>query len=190
MRTLAQAATVTPTTTPRWLLPRAYWLKDLARTRAWFDENYVKSRDPVRAVFQATDNPGSNRADGPAAPEGTWISVWQEEFLACVLAWMVTMGFDEWRPAFQWKIASTIARTDGKSGWQRSHATPYRLVIRRAKSAPYTRNWSEAWQLTSTLAAWPPSDADEIQGNDLTYYTYTRGALAMAVRLGGQDAQA
>ena len=189
MRTLAQAATVTPATTPRWLLPRAYWQKDLSRTRAWFDENYVKSRDPVRAVFRSSDNPGSNRADGAAAPEGTWIPPWQEEFLATVLGWMVMMGFEDWRPAFKWKIASTIARTDGKSGWQRSHSTPYRLVIRPDKAAPYVKNWSEAWQLTSTLAEWPPSDADEIQGNDLTYYTYTRGALVMALSLGVQEAR-
>jgi len=189
LRTLSQAAMVTPTNAPHWLLPRSYWQKDLARTRSWFDTNYVNSRDPVRAVFQVTDNPAGNRADGRSAPEGTWASPWQEEFLACVLGWMVTMGFEEWRPAFQWKIASTIARTDGRSGWVRAYSTPYRLVLRPDKSAPFAKSWGEAWQIASKLAEWPESDPDTIQGKDLTYYTYTRGALAMAVRLGVPAAQ-
>lgn len=189
MRTLAQAATVTPSTTPRWILPRSYWQKDLARTRAWFDTNYIKSRDPVRAVFQATDNPSTNRADGAAAPEGTWISPWQEEFLVGVFGWMVMMGLDDWRDAFTWKIASTIARTNGASGWVRAYATPYRLVLRPDKSAPFAKSWGEAWQIASTLAGWQPSDPNTIQGNDLTYYTYTRAALAMGVRLGVAEAQ-
>ena len=37
--------------------------------------------------------------------------------LLILVAWVVQMGFTDWRPIFEWKIANTIARTNGTSGW-------------------------------------------------------------------------
>ncbi|MHB1206366.1 MAG: hypothetical protein ACYCZX_12410 [Rhodospirillaceae bacterium] len=183
LRTLAQAALVTPASTPRWLMPRGYWTRDLARTRDWFTQHYVQSGDVLRRVFRITDNPASSRDEGPTTPAGTWSAPWMDEFLAASLGWMVMMGYEDWRPAFLWKVASTLARTDGKSGWARAHATPYRIILRPAVSAPYVESWAEAYALTSRLWNWPPP-TDDIVGNDLTYFIYTRGVLTIAAKLG------
>jgi hypothetical protein len=184
MRTLAQVARVTPDMTPRWLLPRGYWQRDLDRTRNWFTQTFVDGQAPLQRVFRATDNPENSRDEGPATPGGTWIAPWMDEFLAAVFGWMVLMGHDAWKPAFEWKLGSTLARTDGKSGWQRGVATPYRLVLRPNKTAPYVTSWSEAWALNSRIQGWHLAFPDEIEAKDPTYFIYTRGVLALATRLG------
>jgi hypothetical protein len=188
LRTLAQAALVTPESTPRWLMPRAYWARDLARTRDWFTEHYVQGRDVLQRVFHITDDPAGSRDEGPTTPGGTWSAPWMDEFLAAVLGWMVMMGYDDWRPAFEWKVASTLARTNGKSGWVRAYATPYRIILRPNASAPFVTSWAEAYALTSRLMNWPRA-TDAIAGDDLTYFVYTRGVLAIAARLGIEGAK-
>ena len=189
LRTLAQAALVTPVAVPRWLMPRDYWRRDLDRTRDWFTQNYVQSPDVLKRVFHITDNPANSRDEGPTTPGGAWTAPWMDDFLAAALGWLVMMGYEDWRPAFTWKLANTLARTDGKSGWGRAHATPYRMILRPDKSAPYVDSWAAAWDLTRRLWNWNDTDPNAIEGKDLTYFTYTRAVLALAVRLGVAEAQ-
>lgn len=183
LRTLAQAAKVTPISTPSWLLPRSYWFEQLAVTREWFEDEFVHSILPERLIFRTTSNINEAR-DEPNAPAGTWVSPWQGEFLASVLGWMVTMGFTEWRMAFDWTIGGTIARTGTWSGWPRAVATPYRLVLRASKNAPIAGSWSEAWELAQSVNQQKIADRDTWALNDLTYLVYTRGALVYAAKLG------
>lgn len=111
-----------------------------------------------------------------------------DEFLAAVLGWMVMMGFDDWRLAFNWKVASTLARTGLKTGWERANATPYRMILRESAQAPYVQTWAEAYALTRRLWDWPKAGSD-LAGDDLTYLTYSRGVLAIAVKLGVDGAR-
>jgi hypothetical protein len=116
------------------------------------------------------------------------ISPWSDEFLAFILGWMVLMGFDGWRNIFAWKVNMTIARTDGKSGWVRAYATPYRLVIRRSQSTPWPRSWAEAWALNAELQDFKVTDPNRWSQPTPIYLGYTRGVLALAKRLGIPDA--
>ncbi|MGE4062929.1 MAG: hypothetical protein AB7E79_06135 [Rhodospirillaceae bacterium] len=188
MRTLAQAAKVTPERVPRWLLPASYFRADLERTRTWFEKEYVNSPDPLRRIFRATDNLAYSRDESPQAPEGTWISPWQHEFLAASLGWIVLMGFEEWREAFLWQIGGTLARTAGRSGWHRAYPSPYRLLIKNEKSEGAVESWSEAWRISRTRAKW--EERDDLAYEDPTYAIYTRGALAIAARAGVTEAAA
>jgi hypothetical protein len=183
LRTLAQAVRVTPATTPSWLLPQSYWVSQLSSTRVWFENNYVNSIRPERALFRATAAIDSARNE-PEAPEGTWVDPWQDEFVATVLGWMVTMGFSEWRTSFDWLIGGAIARTSTTSGWVRAHATPYRLILRATKTSPFATSWAEAWALEQSVAKLTYTDANTWVANDMTYLTYTRGALFYASKLG------
>ncbi len=183
LRTLAQAARVTPAATPSWLLPQSYWAAQLATTRDWFENNYVESIRPERALFRATANIDTSRGE-TNAPEGTWVDPWQDEFVAAVLGWMVTMGFSEWRTSFDWIIGGTIARTSTTSGWVRAHATPYRMILRATKTSPFANSWAEAWALEQSLAKAVFTDPNAWAPNDLTYLAYTRGALFYGVKLG------
>lgn len=187
LRTLAQAARVTPERVPSWLLPAAYFRKDLDRTRQWFAATYIEDSDPLRRIFRATDNLAYSRDEPPQAPQGSWVAPWQHDFLAAVLGWTVLMGFENWREAFHWQLGGTLARTSGRSGWRRAYPSPYRLIVRERKSAPVAASWEEAWRLSSTMAGWP--EADELPEGDPTYAIYARGVLAIAARLGVTEAQ-
>lgn len=188
LRTLAQVARVTQSTTPSWLLPHSYWAEQLTRHRKWFESNYVYSASPVRQLFHASADVNNSRAE-PNAPEGTWVDPWQDEFVATILGWVVYMGFSEWRPAFMWAIAGTLARTSQSQGWVRAFATPYRMIVRAGKTAPFAGSWAEAWQLTKTVTQKSYADANTWADDDMTYLTYTRGALVYADKMGLAEAK-
>lgn len=187
LRTLAQCARATQTVTPRWLLDTHYWKAQLDQTRRWFEQNYVFSDRPERQRFHVVGALDNSRGE-PQAPEGTWVDPWQDEFLATILGWVIHMGFSEWRPAFQWIIRSTIDRTSGGSGWVRAYATPYRIILRPSKTAPVVQSWAQAWALTKSVTGKTVADPDTWAEDDMTYLTYTRGALVYASKLGMAEA--
>ncbi len=184
LRSLAQCVRVTPATVPSWLLPRSYWAGFLDQNRAFVEANYVNSSDPVKAVFRSTGDITAGRDEGATAPGGSWVDPWQEEFLASVLGWIVSMGFPEWRTAFDWKIGSTLARTGTTSGWVRARATPYRMILRDSATSPVARSWAEGWAKTLYIAKLPFTDPNSWVDADATYLSYSRGALVFANKLG------
>jgi hypothetical protein len=182
MRTLGQCAKVTPANVPSWLLPPTYWASMLTAHRVFFETNYVNNPALCKSLFRATDNLDNRPQD--MAPAGTWCEQWQHDFIACVFGWLVQMGFTEWRTSFDWQIGSTIARTSTTSGWVRAYSTPYETPLRASKTAPYAQSWAEAWNLTQTLENLTYTDANTWMYPDMTYLTYTRGALVYAQQLG------
>jgi hypothetical protein len=184
LRTLAQVTKMTPATVPSWLLPKAQWAARLEVWRQYFEAEYVNNPRLDRALFRACTPIDSSPDQGPTAPEGTWASMWEDEFVAAVMGWIVTMGFTEWRTAFDWKIGSTVARTGGTSGWSRGYATPYRAILRPTAKSPFAASWSAAWQLTKSVTRVSANDSDTWVENDMTYLTYSRGALVFAVARG------
>lgn len=183
LRTLGQAAAVTPEQTPRWLMPRRYFRELLTDKFNWITQSFVLDPAPPRAVFRSMEQAFSSRPEGPFEA-GTLMSPWMEEFMAFVLCWLVQMGHADWEPVARWKIGSTVARTNGTSGWIRARPTPYRLALRDHAHSLWLTSWGDAWALTSAGFGWKYKDADQLDaGRDLTYPSYSRGALAMAAHL-------
>ena len=182
MRTWAQTAKITPANVPKWLLPQAHWQKLLDSYLNWYLGTFVASSEPPRAIFRTTEQGFGDNRDGLVG--GTYGYPWQDEFLAAVLGWMVLMGHSQWRPVFEWKIGSTIARTNGQTGWPRAQCTPYRMVMRNDPKAPWVQTWKEAWDLTAAGLKLPRvSDPDRLDLTQLFYFPYTRGALVLAKHL-------
>lgn len=182
MRTLGQCAKVTPANVPSWLLPATYWASMLTAHRVFFETNYVNNPALSRSLFRATDNIDARPTD--LGPAGTWCEQWQHDFIACVFGWLVQMGFSEWRMSFDWQIGSTVARTSTTSGWVRAYSTPYETVLRATSTAPFAQSWGDAWNLTKTAENLTYTDANTWMYQDMTYLTYTRGALVYAQQLG------
>jgi hypothetical protein len=179
LRSVAQLARVTPAQTPRWLLPRAHWARLLADNLTYFTREWVKSPKAEQVVFRSATRP-----DMPQA--------FMEDYLAIVLGWLVTMGFEEWREAFAWKVGAEIARSDGRHGWPAQWCSPYMYAVRRPDGSPY-RSWSEAWdafrsdprnKVPAAFPAWPRW----AQNNSWGYTYYTLAALTIAQRLGVEGA--
>jgi hypothetical protein len=187
LRTLAQVTRVSQTVTPAWLLPYSYWAEQLNQHRVWFEQNYVYSTRPERQIFHSAGVLDNGR-DEARAPAGTWVDPWQDEFLATILGWVNYMGFSDWKPAFQWAAAGTIARTNGTSGWVRAWCTPYRIILRRSSTAPVAASWAEAWELTKSITGTDYTDPNTFADQDMNYLAYSRGTLTYAVNLGIAEA--
>jgi hypothetical protein len=182
MRTLGQCAAVTPADVPGWLQPRDYWQRRLDVHRDFFTGMYMQSESRFQTVFRATDNVTGRKADGDF-PEGTWCQPWQSEFLGSVYGWLVAMGHEDWRAAFEWVVAGTIDRT-GHVGWPRALCTPYQMMLCEYKGAEPASGYSEAWAINQEIAGLSYECQDTWEQDDMTYLTYTRGALLYAVRHG------
>jgi len=218
LRCAAEAALVTPETTPDWMLPKSYFVRHLEDNRDWMLATYLgqTTRKVLPQIapealcalgldwligvdahaaegaavawqrFATTEQSFGDNDEGPAAPQGTYSQTYMSEFEAFVICWVVQMGFEDWRPIAEWKIRNTIARTDGTSGWIRAVSTPYRQILRPAKDQPWCADWAASWALTQQRYGLTYADPDvlAISGNDISYPTYSEGALAIAKAIG------
>jgi len=189
LRCAAEAVKVTPEVTPNWMLPKSYFVKHLNGNRDWMTATYLHptgANAPAWTLFCTTEQSFGDNDESPQAPQGTYSQTYMEEFSAFIICWVVQLGFEDWRPIAEWKIKNTIARTDGKSGWVRAISTPYRENLRPAKTEPWCASWKDSWDLTNARYNFTYTDPNvlAIGGNDISYPTYTEGALAIAKSIG------
>lgn len=168
---LCQVIDITPNITPSWLLPKAYWQKILDANVAYLTANYVNSTGINQATLFAI------------APDVTKVGPWQEDYLAAVLGFWCLAGFTALRPTFDWKIKSTIARTNGTSGFPREQVSAY------WPSLIGVTDWASFAKVNGLTAA-VPGKLNPTTMVDANYVSFARGALALASRLGNTDAKA
>jgi hypothetical protein len=157
LRVLAQCARVTPEDVPSWLQPRDYWLEWLDQERDWMLSRYVNPTGPPFTEVPYKDFHFMVDAQGSPAtttlPGNTYNSPWMEDYEAAVLGHVVQMGHADWQPILEWKLANTVARTNGTSGWMRARTTPYTMPLRETEDAPYAADWPAVWDLNVDAAA-------------------------------------
>jgi hypothetical protein len=112
LRTIIDVMSATPDKIAGGLLPKTYWKQYLDRNLADVLQEHVHAKDVKNAVFSS----GTDRRR---------TAFWQEDYLVNVLGVAVYRGFQVWRPVFEWKIRSNIARANGTSGWPRTSPTSY-----------------------------------------------------------------
>jgi len=190
LRTLAHCARITPDNAPSWLQSKSYWKEWLDGNRNWMLNRYVNpTATPFTAspyailhyMADATNSPGSS-----TMPQGTVSQQWMEDYEAAVLGHVVAIGYDDWRPILEWKLANSIARTNGTSGWVRAKPTPYNVALRATDKSPYVQSWQESWNLNLQMQPGIGiyTDPDVIPaGDSLVYASYTMSALAIAASL-------
>jgi len=182
LRSWATVAKTTPANVPKWLLPQAYWQRLLDTYFDWYTKNFVSGKETVRTVFRTTEEDfGGNNL---GFSEHTYIQTWQDEFMAAVMGWMVLMGHSKWKPVFEWKVGSTIARTNGTSGWPRSYCTTIVMAMRSSAAVPWLQNWKQAWDVTAPILKYSVKDPDQLELDESgNYFPYTRGVLVLAKHL-------
>ncbi len=94
------------------LLPSSYFDACLARNADWFRTAFVENPSRKTSVLFSAVKPEQ-------------ICFWQEGYLTSVLYLASMVDPDRWEAAFQWKIKSTLARTNGKSGWPHTRPSDY-----------------------------------------------------------------
>jgi len=182
LRSVAQAALTTPDDVPDWILPKSYFVKYMNSNRDWLLNGFVNNLVPQYQLFATTEKSFGDNDESPAAPQGTYSQTYMEEFELTIFAWLVRMGFEDWKPIVEWKAKNTIGRTNGTSGWIRAITTPYRQLLKETKASPFFTNWTDSWNLTKQRYNLTYADPNKlaITGNDISYPTYTEGALATA----------
>lgn len=170
LRSLFFVVRATPGDAPPWLLSKSYWEDKLSRNQRWVTSNYVNKSGPKTATFSSGVDP-------------LRMPFWQEDYLAAVLELGVWMGYADWAPVAAWKIKSTIARTDGTSGWPRAHPTFY--YAEQQAGGVTAQTWSEL----AVVNKLDPSANDSLEPKvDGHYVAFARAALALALANGNADA--
>jgi hypothetical protein len=174
LRTAARVARVTPETVPSWLHPRSYFKKNLDGNRDYCLQ-WVNSPDPPHRPFgfltQAVNTMGE-------------LSPFMEDFDCAVIGHVVEMGFDDWRPVLEWKVASNVARTATDSGWNRSQPSLYQHIVRDGQAGAWATSWAASWELCIAAGTAVEADPAQLLPGDWTYPAYCHGALAIAARAG------
>lgn len=187
LRTAGRLATVTPAVVPSWLLPQSWCADVLTGYVAWLQTN-VESSDTECRAFSIVHQAATRIC-----------AFWQSDFIAASLCDLVRLGQSSCQPALDWALKQTIARTNGTSGWLRSHPSPYNTTLRATESSQIPTTWADLWALNYSTqpANLQPVLGDSTgnnllsitRGGDITYPSYTRGVLAMATGLGVAEAK-
>ena len=186
LRTCARLAAITPTTPPSWLLPKSVYTTELALRVAWLVTNGV-NWNGNGAPFQLVSQPGLANAQ-PIA------DFWQSDFIFAACMDAFRLGQTSVQPIINWLMLSALARTSGTSGWPRARPSLYNLFLSSAAGQPVATTWPDlltanlAYQPNNlTFAAGDPTGENVLNISPpatVTYYSYLRGALAMAARAG------
>jgi hypothetical protein len=176
LRCMARCAKVTPEAVPQWLLPQAYFRRMLDGNRDFVARDYATNpAAPFPGLSVMSDGAGSPAESN--IPEGCSNAPWWEDYEQTVMGHVVEMGFDDWRPNYEWKIRNIVDRCSGTSGWNRAWAFPYKMAVRPASGAPCVADWADAWGLNLALGV--VTDIDGLQG-DMSYPQQGLAALAIA----------
>ena len=190
LRALAQNATVTPDAVPTWLMPRSYFKTMLDQERDWFMTRWVNSTTPPASNLNLVSD-GKGAPTAPPIPAECYVSIWMEDYLTAVLAFVVQCGHEEWRPVMEWKSRDVLSRTGDSCGWVRAVPTMYTMVIKQTTAGPVAVDWRAAWQFNEQIqpSVVKYTDADTIPAAiNLTYPSYILGATAMLVHAGMPNA--
>ena len=137
LRTLATAAYILP--------PGPYQAYFQGRLEANLQEiirRYVNGRDMEGAGELRGYIPGPYQVE-------TAIPPWQQDYVAIVLGWINSMGFQDARPILAWMSNFTAGRfTSAARGYDPIYGTPYYLNVIDGSSGQLIGAWSQAFKMT------------------------------------------
>src|SRR5262249_31484526 len=116
IRTIAQCALVSPISPPSWIQSKATWVANLADNRAYM-QLYMNSPAKIHAQYRQLMR--SDQVNG-----------FMQDYLFIVLAWIVRMGFNDWKDAYEWAIDGLLQQLQpGGAGWWRGWPDPYTMFM-------------------------------------------------------------
>lgn len=115
VRSLMQAAKVTPASVPSWLRPASYFQTMLADNLT-YGQRFMAS--PCKAISTFHFCPFISNLEG-----------FEADYLGIIFVWMLRMGFSAWVPFIAWWFAGNLMPfvSDG-SGWKKGWPDPYGCV--------------------------------------------------------------
>jgi hypothetical protein len=143
LRTIMQAAAVTPDEVPSWLLGKSVMRQMLAQCVKGLDA-IMHDGNAHRAGLHSIDWGLPSDPD----PPGCWSRPWQTSFFAQAAGWGA-MLHPELRAVAGYIAHNMIARADGKD-WDASFPAPYSLMLRSSQAdGAWYGDWDECWAATA-----------------------------------------
>ena len=145
LRTLAQAAYITPDADPM----KAYFTDRVQHNLAWFDATYASGRPNALGVID-----GSGKYPGPAiaytTPSGpsTGIAPWMDDFFTWAAGYLATgLGYEAARPLALWKAGFPVGRMTAP-GYCWIDGAVYAMAVRPSAGAALFTDLAQAYQAT------------------------------------------
>ena len=186
---------------PTWLMPSSYYRTLLGNQLEQFTRLFVNNPTHAGTFFSA-------------GPELISIGPWQTEFRNMALNLGVIFGYDEWRPALQWAMKSTIGRVTAfpaypagyfvglcPNKWAQQSKGPDQPGAPLASD--YARDWQEVYLnfAKNDKSQWQSGEYDALvkdpaHGGTLSpsqnpdYANNCRSSLALAVYNGLKECEA
>ena len=188
LRTLAQAAYITPDSDP--LKPQLLTLLD--HNLNWYNANY--SNNPTANALGILVNGAAL-----AYSNGTGVAPWQDDFFTAAVGVATELGYQKAKPLLAYKARFPISRMTGAGSCWITGAS-YSLVVRDSSAAPFYTGIGKAMLATqgSALSALPCASAEmaaylQLQKGEMTGHSSTilgypsnmQPALAFAADAGG-----
>ena len=186
LRSVANCVVATPDNVPQWLQPKAYWQKYLDMAL-----EYTRSI----SVQMGPDTWQQRFRDiSVSLNSGGEVNCNMEEYAMSVYEYFVDLGMPGWEEIRNWKLPGVIARTDGKSGYNRSIPIAYvRQVACGSPTAAVCEDWKHLWDFNVQDDPTYYGDGDPTQAHlapsvNLGYATQTTACLNWALRQGCSEA--
>lgn len=147
LRTLAQAAYITPDNDPL----RAVFLRQLRANIDWYTNTYVKNPATNPLHFIPSSAPYDN---------GRSMAPWQDDFFTASIGYVAGLGDVDALPLLRWKAAFPVQRMIAP-GFCWILASSYTLRVRDSAQAPYYSNFAKVYEATLPMKIKNHSAADE-----------------------------
>ncbi|HEX8477654.1 MAG TPA: hypothetical protein VF663_04940 [Telluria sp.] len=174
LRTLAQAAAVTPDADPL----KAELLRITNSNLAWYNANY--SQNPAANKLGVMTHYYSMHYD-----TGTQVAPWMDDFFTSVVGYAADLGFDAAKPLLTWKAQFPVGRMVG-AGVCWIDGAPYDYSVRATATSPIYSTFAQAYTQTfgaarSAAACPPKGDMGNISDGYMGYPSNMQPGLAYAV---------
>ncbi len=128
LRTLAQAAYITPDSNPA----KQTLLRELKANADWYNKHYTDN--PDANIFHLTYVGG----------RFMWMPPWMDDFMMWSVQYAVNLGFDEWKPFARWKARFSVQRMiNPHFCW--ILATPYQMHFENPDHT-FFGSWAELYR--------------------------------------------
>jgi hypothetical protein len=174
LRSIMQAAAVTPDEVPSWLLAKSVMQQMLGQCVKGTDVIMNEPRT-LRTELHCVDVglPGQDTATaGGWYPGGTYSHPWQHSFFCQAAAWGASLH-PELRPLAGYVAKNLIARTKGEV-WDASYPAEYCLLLRTQRDTEtWFADWPACWAANAPLLMTPVSPLK----NQMTQFTDYHGGV-------------
>jgi hypothetical protein len=169
LRTLAQAAYITPDNDPM----KQYFMNRVQYNLDFYNQTYTQGNPNQLGVLDGSGDHGFASIAYPSPPgPQTGLAPWQDDFFTWSVGYLSELGFTDATPLLQWKAKFPVGRMTAP-GYCWIDGATYALAVRPGSTSPLYSTFADAYLAT-------------MKNSDGTPLTNSTGALYLDQPCGSQ----